>query len=253
VSVEELRELFQCPGKDFRGAPFWSWNDKLDPKELIAQVKGMKAHGMGGFFMHSREGLETEYMSDEWMECIREVVKSSKDIGMNAWLYDEDRWPSGFAGGMVPSQGDEYRAKTLALDVVNEDVELPDNAVVVFKAQLDKNRLLSYERISSRGILSLSEGEVGLVFTRIVDSATEWFNDEAYSDNMNPDAIKAFIECTYEAYKREVGEEFGKTIPGIFTDEAKVIPLLLRRGISISGVSLIVASTKANELIIESN
>jgi len=88
MKVGELRGLFQCPGKDFRGAPFWSWNAKLDPKELVAQVKDMKAHGMGGFFMHSREGLETEYMSDEWMECIREVVKASKEIGMNAWLYD---------------------------------------------------------------------------------------------------------------------------------------------------------------------
>jgi len=35
---------------------------------------------------------------------------------MNAWLYDEDRWPSGFAGGRVPSQGDKYRAKALGME-----------------------------------------------------------------------------------------------------------------------------------------
>lgn len=223
MKVGELRGLFQCPGKDFRGAPFWSWNAKLDPKELVAQVKDMKAHGMGGFFMHSREGLETEYMSDEWMECIREVVKASKEIGMNAWLYDEDRWPSGFAGGLVPSQGDEFRAKALVLDVVNEEIELSDNTLAAFRAKLDDKKLVRFERVSNSGKLTLGEGEVGLLFFRVVDSATEWFNDEAYSDNLNPDAVKEFIECTYEAYKREVGEEFGKTVPGIFTDEPNVL------------------------------
>lgn len=28
-----------------------------------------------------------------------------------------------------------------------------------------------------------------------------------------------FLEITYEAYAKEIGDEFGKTVPTIFTDE----------------------------------
>ena len=48
---------------------------------------------MGGFFMHSREGLETEYLGKQWMNCIRKTVKEASKIGMKAWLYDEAGLP----------------------------------------------------------------------------------------------------------------------------------------------------------------
>lgn len=55
---------------------------------------------MGGFFIHSRDGLETVYMGQEWMELVRSTVETAEALDMQAWLYDEDRWPSGFAGDL---------------------------------------------------------------------------------------------------------------------------------------------------------
>ena len=57
--MDNLAREFQQPPLAFRGAPFWSWNDRLQSEELARQVHDMQAHGMGGFFMHSRDGLET--------------------------------------------------------------------------------------------------------------------------------------------------------------------------------------------------
>ena len=51
--------------------------------------------------MHSRIGLITPYLSEEWKNCIEATVKHAKKIKMLAYLYDEDRWPSGFAGNKV--------------------------------------------------------------------------------------------------------------------------------------------------------
>ena len=48
---------FRNPPPTFRAAPFWSWNDDLDPEELVRQVGLMDEAGWGGFFMHSRVGL----------------------------------------------------------------------------------------------------------------------------------------------------------------------------------------------------
>ena len=55
------------PPAQYRPIPFWSWNDKLDPEELRRQIREMKKAGLGGFFMHARGGLQTAYLSDEWM------------------------------------------------------------------------------------------------------------------------------------------------------------------------------------------
>ena len=112
---DTLKRNFRKAGKDYRSAPFWSWNGRMAPGEVRRQVRDMKAHGMGGFFMHSRVGLETEYMSDEWMRAIEAAVDEAAKIGMNAWLYDEDRWPTGAAGGLGHSgQHNRYRADTSA-------------------------------------------------------------------------------------------------------------------------------------------
>ncbi len=222
--MENLRKEFGSPSTAFRGAPFWSWNDHLRVEELIRQVKDMKAHGMGGFFMHSREGLETPYMGAEWMECIRETVKTAAETGMNAWLYDEDRWPSGFAGGLVPARGgDAFRAKMVTLEAAAPLPADAEGALALFAARLsqDGKAILSLRRLPSAQA-GLQPGEVGLIFRREVSGASEWFNDDAYADNLNPDSVAAFIDITYEAYNREVGEQFGKAVPGIFTDEPNI-------------------------------
>ena len=52
--------------KKYRPVPFWSWNEKLDTEETAYQIDVMDKAGIGGYFMHARGGLETEYMGDEW-------------------------------------------------------------------------------------------------------------------------------------------------------------------------------------------
>ncbi|MCS7180429.1 MAG: hypothetical protein NZ891_03655, partial [bacterium] len=96
----------------YRSAPFWSWNDSLEIEQLKYQVDMMKEGGFGGGFMHSRIGLITPYLSEEWIKCIEETVKYAKQKGMKMYLYDEDRWPSGFASGLIPRKK-ENRVKVL--------------------------------------------------------------------------------------------------------------------------------------------
>ncbi len=99
MNKKEMLGIFQNPGNAYRGKPFWSWNGELDEKELIRQVGVMREMGFGGFFMHSRSGLITEYLGDEWFRLINAVADEGARQGMEVWLYDEDRWPSGSAGG----------------------------------------------------------------------------------------------------------------------------------------------------------
>lgn len=93
---------FRNPRKEYRPSPFWSWNDRLDGNELRWQVREFAEKGFGGYFMHSRVGLTTPYLSRAWMKCIEACLDEGKKAGVESWLYDEDKWPSGFAGGLVP-------------------------------------------------------------------------------------------------------------------------------------------------------
>lgn len=101
--------------KEYRPIPFWSWNEKLDTCETARQVRVMDKAGMGGFFMHARGGLQTEYMGDEWFSNIETASNEAKKCGMYAWAYDENGWPSGFGDGKVNGLGIEYQQKYLRM------------------------------------------------------------------------------------------------------------------------------------------
>ena len=97
----------------YRPIPFWSWNEKLDEAETRRQIKEMNEAGIGGFFMHARGGLQTEYMGEEWFANVEASIDEAKKRGMRAWAYDENGWPSGFGSGIVNGKGVAYQQKYL--------------------------------------------------------------------------------------------------------------------------------------------
>lgn len=108
---------------DYRAMPFWSWNEKLDTKETARQVGIMKDAGLGGYFMHARGGLETEYMGAEWFENIAAGISEGKRLEMSAWAYDENGWPSGFGNGVVNGKGVAFQQKYLRYERTSEHTD----------------------------------------------------------------------------------------------------------------------------------
>lgn len=193
--------------KDFGGLPFWSWNDRLNPDELRRQMRVMKELGMNGFFMHARGGLETEYLSDEWYDCIKACVDEAKNLDMEAWSYDENGWPSGFAGGKV-LENPWNLATYLKLETLAEFPEITEN------------------RPPERRVLAVFVKEDNTYkYVKEACGANEYFviyqnYDSSYVDAMDADVIKEFIKFTHEDYKAKLGDDFGtKFMPGFFTDE----------------------------------
>jgi hypothetical protein len=80
--------LWRNPSSEYRGAPFWSWNNKLRPEQLLRQLDFMQEMGMGGAHMHPRTGLDTPYMGEEYMGIMKTIVERCKEKGMLACLYD---------------------------------------------------------------------------------------------------------------------------------------------------------------------
>ncbi len=215
---KDFTDKIAAPGCEFRGAPFWAWNAKLEPEELRRQIRLMHEMGMGGFFMHARVGLNTKYLGEEWFECVRACIDEARKLKMNAWLYDEDRWPSGAGGGYVTANPD-YRMRALAMKVYDQaPAEAEYEYLALFAAKVGEKGITVPRRLKNLSD-PLQDGEKMLAFFVIVSNTSSWYNDQTYLDTMNEDAVRKFIEVTHKAYAREIGGEFGKTVPGIFTDE----------------------------------
>ncbi len=108
--------MFKQIENKYRPIPFWSWNEKLNTEETKRQIMLMDEAGIGGFFMHARGGLRTEYMGEEWFENVSVGVEEGKRRKMYAWAYDENGWPSGFGNGLINGLGLEYQQKYLRFE-----------------------------------------------------------------------------------------------------------------------------------------
>ncbi len=225
------KELFANPTCEYRGTPFWAWNCKLTKEELLEQIDNFKKMGMGGFHMHVRTGMASPYLDDEFMGYIKLCIDEAKKKDMLAWLYDEDRWPSGSAGGLV-SQNPEFVMRNLLFttrpyspdfkstkkNVTGRGGTREENGylVAVYDVELNADGTLkSYKRINEN---DEAAGRKWYAYNEAA-VATPWFNNAPYVDTLNKKAIDKFIETTHEKYYERFGEDFGKTVPAIFTDE----------------------------------
>jgi len=224
-------ELFMNPTCEYRGTPFWAWNSDLKAEELCRQIEIFKKMGLGGFHMHVRTGMSTNYLSDEFMSLIKCCCEKADKEHMLAWLYDEDRWPSGAAGGLV-TKDEEYRARCLLMTTEPCDNEDVAATIIDSRAEggregkgwlincydiiLDENGFLKNYKII--GEEDEAEGTKWYAYLKI-HAPSPWYNNQTYLDTLNPKAVQRFVEVTHERYKQVIGESFGGVVPAIFTDE----------------------------------
>ncbi len=224
-------KIFRNPPCEYRAAPFWAWNCDLNKDLLLREIDQMKRMGMGGFHMHVRTGMSTTYLSDGFMQLIRDCVDKAKEEWMRAYLYDEDRWASGAAGGYVTRE-DRYRARYLLFTTVSyEQAEENPASVPVDSPRTGKGRLLARYavRLNDEGELAeyrlLKDGqqadaaETAWYAYLEIEKETPWFNNQTYVNTLDKKAIERFVEITHERYKEVVGNEFGGAVQSIFSDE----------------------------------
>ena len=233
-------ELFMNPTSEYRGTPFWAWNTKLTKEELRDQIEVFRKMGLGGFHMHVRTGMDSPYLSDEFMDYIRFCIEEARDKDMLAWLYDEDRWPSGTAGGRVTRGKPENARKSLLLTTEpyapnrpnRADKPVPGNGQECVRQ--DNGELLAVYDIclnadgtlASAKRIAEDEAAEGTKWYAYMEHATDdpWFNNSPYVDTLRPEAIQEFISNTHDEYYKGCGKDFGGVVPAIFTDEPQFTP-----------------------------
>ncbi len=243
--------------------PFWFWNGDMKEEEIVRQIIEMKQKGVPGFLIHPRQGMEIPYMSKAFFDRVRLAVKTAKENDMEVWLYDEYPYPSGICGGEVTLDHPEYLCKRLKRTVKiaegGNEIKLsaPWGRVILARAYLMnvdsfslddyidlkeyvgtgyKQEIFQYRGLTQYNKKRFFTGDAQKVLnwtapegkwkiylvTEVVMNHFKYF--ENYIDTLNPNAIKYFIELTHERYKKEIGEDFGKTVKGVFSDEITAFP-----------------------------
>ncbi len=219
-SFEKLKTLFQNPPVEYRSAPLWVWNDDLTEDLIDEQLQDMQAGGIGGVFIHPRPGLITPYLSDKWFELCGYTVEKAKEMGMEVWLYDENSYPSGFAGGHVPAEMPESYNQGQGL-LLEQATRLPDNAGEDYFLILKKEGE-DYTDITSQWQSEKGKSADYFLFKKTYEGKSGWHGGYSYVDLLYQGVTEKFIEVTMTGYERVMGDEFGKVVPGIFTDEPNI-------------------------------
>ena len=159
--MESINNLFNPPNK-YRPMPFWSWNDKLSVNETKRQIDIMEKAGLGGYFMHARGGLLTEFLGKEWFDNINIGISEGEKRNMLPWAYDENGWPSGFGDSKVNAPDEKYWQKYLRCERNGEENGRTVAKVGEYHFYYDVNKF--------------------------------------YVDNLDKDVVKEFIKVAYEPY-----------------------------------------------------
>ena len=182
---------------EYKSVPFWSWNNHLDEAELVKQIEEMKSAGIGGFIMHARTGLKDEYLGEKWFSCIKACLDKARELKMEAWIYDENGWPSGFVGGKL-LENEAFRARFLEHFVGDFDK-------TAFASYIETKD--GYKRVTEK---VAGEDKYHNVYLRV---------SPANTDILNPAVTEAFINETHEKYYERFKDSFGRELVGFFTDE----------------------------------
>ena len=219
---KNLISLFEDPPSEFRSAPFWIWHEIITEEEIRQSLEDLKEQGFGGVFVHPRYGMVTEYLSEDWFDLFKFTMEVAEELDMYVWIYDENSYPSGFAGGHVPHQMPDSYKHGQALRMHKADRFQPDP---------DLRYLHYFEKDASGEMVEINNidertGDTGqfIMFEIVTYPQTKWYAGYSYVDLLYPGVTEEFMDITMQGYEERFGEHFGKLIPGVFTDEPNIAP-----------------------------
>ena len=171
-----------------------AWSDpgsKLRPMQIVhgwASQEGLailKNLGLGGIVCNVNSD---HYMQSEehWNNLIQ-TVKTCSQLGLRVWIYDEDGYPSGSAGGLVLKENPDHEALSLTYNPAQQEPFALRPA---------------YEH---------------------THASNNYGAARRYPNLIDDEAVKSFVDITHQAYRQRLSEYFGNTIEAFFTDEPSLI------------------------------
>jgi len=233
-----LDQYFINPPNQYRIIQY-QMSTSIDKKS----VAKLKSYGIGGV-QHSF-AWNKGYLQDEkgWQDIAQNVDNAQK-AGLRVWIHDEKGYPSGAAGGLVVRDHPEFENRGLVRIIWRGDgkkktqFELPDS-IEFFRATISP--VLNGEPVLNRskeisfgnGIV-ITEGmkgnwQISVFGLKILDKNTQAQSTVAqfgqtghYPNLLSKDAVKRFIELTYQGYANHINN-IGQKVDAFYTGEPNLM------------------------------
>lgn len=160
-------------------------------RDEIAQtvMAALRDYGLGGIVCNV--AFDQYLRSEEHWQTLKAGIEACRRLGLVVWIYDEEGYPSGAAGGLVLAHHPEYEAQALAYDPTQADPFILRPA---------------YEH---------------------THASNNYHAARRYINLLDDRAVAEFIRLTHETYRQRLGEYFGSTIQATFTDEPSLMAINL--------------------------
>ncbi|VVJ22254.1 Uncharacterised protein [Amycolatopsis camponoti] len=98
---------FADPRPDSRPTVLWFWNGTVTPDLVAAGLADLRGQGVHEvlLFPFETSALKPAFFSEDWFAIIEFALREAQRHGMHLWLFNDDYFPSGRAGGFVVDGG----------------------------------------------------------------------------------------------------------------------------------------------------
>jgi hypothetical protein len=222
----ELRGDFAEPPLSLKTRPLWFWNGALTRQGIEQQMEKLRDEsGYDGFGILPTQTMTPAYPSKDFLDRYEDAVNKAAALGMKMCLYDEFWFPSGSAGGLLAAKYPEATAKRLDLveqiaagpATINKKIPAGSLMGVVAMNSATGERIDITRHVHAGSLtwtVPAGTWKV-MIFVCVRDG---W----DHVDYLSPDAVKRFIELTYERFYQRLERHFGTTIDSAFYDEPTI-------------------------------
>jgi len=241
----DLERALTQPPRTYRPLVAYALNARLEADALRERVDWFHQIGYGGLMIMAWPGLPNAFMDDDWLASVGHVLDRAADLELEAWIWDDWTFPSGFGGGLV-TQEPRYRARRLHLahNILlepGEEVTLTAPQRLVAAGVVPVNKYAYYAPAGPCRPLDVDPGDrlthrAGTDRERLLVVSWEYTSFHQVSvtgndpsdptvctvDMLNPAATRRFTEVVHQRYLTAVGRHVGRTLKGFFYDEPEL-------------------------------
>jgi len=221
--------------------PFF-WQHGEDDETLLCELEKIYESGIRAVCVESRPAKE--FGQEGWFEDMRLLLARCRELGMEFWLLDDMHFPTGTAAGVLAREYPEL-GKHAILERHTDVVGPQRDAAVLVGDWLDlDDRLIGVvacerfpesknQKMTGRVMDLTDKIQDGIVFFDVPPGCWRVFtlidtpNMDNFIDPLREDSVDVLINAVYEPHYRELGEYFGSTLKGFFSDE----PFIMRNAI----------------------
>lgn len=235
-TAEQVRARWVTPPAEYGPEPYYGLNGPVTVDTVRHDLDTMQSLGFRAVTVQYGFGSDRAYLSTEYMDFFRQFVLEAKKRDMRIWIVDDAGYPSGFAGGKFTAEHPELRMQALVVASrtpltpgAGFEESVPPEAVAITAMRTGDGKAVSIPFNNGAARWTAPEGNwtAYVVVHQFRTSPTRSDTNpkrvkdgsQSLEDYLDPAATSQFLRFTHEAYKKAVGDEFGKTILGFRGDE----------------------------------